>query len=175
MTLTPKREIGSAGGSLPRRELPTGLRDGGGIFASETSGGQAIRCQTVQPAARLSANLRLLRRTRLCEADPSPGLWPPPFGLKGRRLNGQAKRLTYAKLECPMQDIHLQGGTCLRLFFNYEITNKHAVFRGSAAEPQLSNLKSQISNLKSQISILSFQSIYKSLHSVKNVGLLFYF
>ena len=83
MTLTPKREIGSAGGSLPRRELPTGLRDGGGIFASETSGGQAIRCQTVQPAARLSANLRLLRRTRLFEADPSPGLWPPPFSKGG--------------------------------------------------------------------------------------------
>ena len=82
----------------------------------------------------------LLRRTRLCEADPSPGLWPPPFGLKVRRLNGQAKRLTYAKLECPMQDIHLQGGTCLRLFFNYEITNKHAAFCGSDAEPQLSNL-----------------------------------
>lgn len=37
------------------------------------------------------------------------------------------------------------------------------------------NLNSQFSNLKSQISILSFQSIYKSLHSVKNVGLLFYF
>ncbi|XOQ33090.1 MAG: hypothetical protein ACFWUL_11190 [Dialister sp.] len=44
---------------------------------------------------------------------PSPGLWPSPFGLKGRRLNGQAKRLIYAKLECPMQDIHLQGGTLL--------------------------------------------------------------
>jgi hypothetical protein len=84
MTLSQKREIDSAAGSLLRRELPTGLRDGGGIFASETSGGQAIRCQTVQPAARLSANLRLLRRTRLCEADPSPGLWPPPFSKGGR-------------------------------------------------------------------------------------------
>ena len=79
MTLSQKREIDSAAGSLLRRELPTGLRDGGGIFASETSGGQAIRCQTVQPAAHLSADLRLLRRTRLCEVDPSPGLWPAPF------------------------------------------------------------------------------------------------
>ncbi len=50
---------------------------------------------------------QLLRSSRLCEADPSPGLWPPPFGLKGRRFDGQAKRLIYAKLECPMQDIHL--------------------------------------------------------------------
>ena len=175
MTLTPKREIGSAGGSLPRRELPTGLRDGGGIFASETSGGQAIRCQTVQPAARLSANLRLLRRTRLCEADPSPGLWPPPFGLKGRRLNGQAKRLTYAKLECPMQDIHLQGGTCLRLFFNYEITNKHAVFRGSAAEPQLSILKSQISNLTSDFSIYLQKSAFRQKCWTFILFLIFFF
>ena len=31
----------------------------------------------------------------------------PPFGSKGKRLNGQARRLIYAKLECPMQDIHL--------------------------------------------------------------------
>ena len=49
----------------------------------------------------------LLRSPRLYEADPSPGLWPPPFGSKGKRLNGQARRLIYAKLECPMQDIHL--------------------------------------------------------------------
>ena len=56
---------------------------------------------------------QLRRSTRLFESDPSPGLWPSPFGLKGRRFNGQAKRLIYAKLECPMQDIHLQGGTCL--------------------------------------------------------------
>ena len=54
---------------------------------------------------------QLRRSTRLFESDPSPGLWPSPFGLKGRRFNGQAKRLIYAKLECPMQDIHLQGGT----------------------------------------------------------------
>ena len=26
---------------------------------------------------------------------PSPGLWPPPFGLKGKRFYGQAKRLLY--------------------------------------------------------------------------------
>ena len=25
-----------------------------------------------------------------------PGLWPPPFGLKGRRFDGQAKRLLYS-------------------------------------------------------------------------------
>jgi hypothetical protein len=30
MTLPLKRTIDSAGGSLPRRELPTGLRDGDG-------------------------------------------------------------------------------------------------------------------------------------------------
>ena len=30
MTLSPKRTIDSAVGSLPRRELPTGLRDGDG-------------------------------------------------------------------------------------------------------------------------------------------------
>ena len=38
----------------------------------------------------------LLRRSCLYEADPSPGLWPPPFGLKGRRFDGQAKRLLYS-------------------------------------------------------------------------------
>jgi hypothetical protein len=36
-----------------------------------------------------------------------PAFGLPPFGLKGRRFDGQAKRLIYAKLECPMQDIHL--------------------------------------------------------------------
>jgi hypothetical protein len=39
---------------------------------------------------------QLLRSSRLFEADPSPGLWPPPFGLKGRRFDGQAKRLLYS-------------------------------------------------------------------------------
>ena len=102
-TLIPKCANDSAGGSLPRRELPTGLRDGGGIFASETSGGQAIRCQTVQPAARLSANLRLLRRTRLCEADPSPGLWPPPCSKGGRFPSevGQGLRTAVGLAEGP--------------------------------------------------------------------------
>ena len=31
-TLHPKRAIDSAAGSLPRRELPTGLRDGDGFY-----------------------------------------------------------------------------------------------------------------------------------------------
>ena len=34
-------------------------------------------------------------------------LWRAPFGLKGRRFYGQAKRLMYAKLGSPMQDFHL--------------------------------------------------------------------
>ena len=33
MTLSQKRAIDSAGGSLPRRELSTGLRDGDGVAA----------------------------------------------------------------------------------------------------------------------------------------------
>ena len=53
-------------------------------FGAETSDGQTADVRQVQPAARLSANLRLLCRTRLCEADPSPGLWPPPFSKGGR-------------------------------------------------------------------------------------------
>ena len=32
-----------------------------------------------------------------------------PFGLKGKRFYWQAKRLLYAKLGGPMQDLHLQG------------------------------------------------------------------
>ena len=57
------------------------VRPDGGVwivsFGAGTSDGQTVR--PVQPAARPMANLRLLRRTRLCEADPSPGLWPAPF------------------------------------------------------------------------------------------------
>ena len=68
----------------------------------------------------------LLCRFRLCEADPSLAIWAPPFGTKGRRLNGQARRLIYAKLECPLQDIHLQGGTCLPVFSIVEVIPKHA-------------------------------------------------
>ena len=33
VTPSPKRAIASAGGSLPRRELSTGLRDGDGVAA----------------------------------------------------------------------------------------------------------------------------------------------
>ena len=44
----------------------------------------------------LRCKVYLLRRFRLFKADPSPGLWPPPFGLKGRRFDGQAKRLLYS-------------------------------------------------------------------------------
>ena len=36
-TLSPKRAIDSAGGSLPRRELSTGLRDGDGCAAGESA------------------------------------------------------------------------------------------------------------------------------------------
>ena len=32
----------------------------------------------------------LLRRTRLCEADPSPGLWPPPFSKGGRFIGAES-------------------------------------------------------------------------------------
>ena len=38
-----------------------------------------LSLRQILPAALPTANLRLLRRTRLCEADPSPGLWPAPF------------------------------------------------------------------------------------------------
>ena len=37
MTLSPKRAIASTAGSLLRRELPTGLRDGNGDAAGESS------------------------------------------------------------------------------------------------------------------------------------------
>jgi hypothetical protein len=36
-------------------------------------------------------------------------------------------------------------GHSLTVIFNYEITNKHAAFRGSAAEPQLSILNVTLS------------------------------
>ena len=61
-----------------------------------------------------------------------PAFGLPPFGLKGRRFDGQAKRLIHAKLECPMQDIHLKGGTCLLVSSICKITNRMLLF---AAKP----------------------------------------
>ena len=94
MTLSPKRGNDAAGGSLPRRELPTGLRDGDGNFGRGTSDG---RCQTG------SALRRFQRLTSVAFAEPASArrIHPlafglPPFGLKGRRFDGQAKRLLYS-------------------------------------------------------------------------------
>ena len=42
---------------------------------------------------------RLLRRHRLCEADPSPGLWPPPFS-KGELVYRYSQQ---GRLSLPMQ------------------------------------------------------------------------
>ena len=79
----------------------------------------------------------------------------PPFGLKGRRFDGQAKRLLYsgqtwkshvgilqrmpkpgsfASIACPLSEhlrarpkgFHLQGGTLLWLFSIYVVIPKHA-------------------------------------------------
>ena len=93
MTLSQKREIDSAAGSLLRRELPTGLRDGDGNFGRGTSDG---RCQTG------SALRRFQRLTSVAFAEPASArrIHPlafglPPFDLKGRRFDGQAKRLLY--------------------------------------------------------------------------------
>ena len=38
----------------------------------------------------------LLRRSHLCEADPSPGLWPSAVWPKRKAFDGQAKRLLYS-------------------------------------------------------------------------------
>jgi hypothetical protein len=61
-----------------------------------TSGITAEISDSQMSDVRCTTQIPLLRRSRLFEADPSPGLWPPPFGLKGRRFDGQAKRLLYS-------------------------------------------------------------------------------
>ena len=64
---------------------------------------------------------RFQQLTSVCFAEPAsarrihpPAFGRPPFGSKGKRLNGQARRLLYAKLGSPMQDFHLQGGALYR-------------------------------------------------------------
>ena len=47
-----------------------------------------------------------------------------------------------AKLGHPMQDVHLQGGTCLPIFSTCEMTNSMQLFEAS-----LLNINSQLSTL----------------------------
>ena len=101
-----KRHIGEDG--IPDvRNHPAPVISSGGIMLHENTVKTATASRSreiflVVGNTEFFKTPQLLRRSRLFEADPSPGLWPPPFSLKGRRFNGQANRLIYAKLECPL-------------------------------------------------------------------------